>query len=172
MNRTWIAVTGIGAALLLSAGLGSADQQCIQQAISDYKACKAQCQDDFQSAKFACRGVNPACGLACLAGRQVCFENANNVLQTGQLPGGGTLPDCATGTDGCKAQLQQDKQACGAPCAQGDEVCNTCVDNAQVKAFTCRDRCRERWSADPTVQQMIQSCRDGFKACVRGCPHS
>jgi hypothetical protein len=155
------------------AGRASADTaSCLAQARSDVKDCRSQCQDDFKSARFTCRGVDPACGTACLAGRQACFDDVDGILATGQLPnGGGPLAqDCTTGTDGCKAGLQTAKTACGAPCAPTDTVCDGCVDQAQVTAFVCRDTCREDWRKSATVQALAASCRTSFRSCVKSCP--
>ena len=38
---------------------------------------------DFLDAKFTCRNVQPACGRACLAGRQACFDRVGEILDTG-----------------------------------------------------------------------------------------
>jgi len=154
--RSWVL---LAAALVLGwTARASADASCIQQA-------------DYHDSKFACRGVEPSCGTACLAGRQVCQDGVEAILDTGQLPAGGTLADCATGTDGCKATLQADKQTCpGWPCQLSDQACNDCVDGKQVTAFICRDTCRDSWRADPTVISLAQNCKDVFKACVQACP--
>ncbi|MFN8543754.1 MAG: hypothetical protein U0807_06065 [Candidatus Binatia bacterium] len=146
-----------------------ADATCTRQAKSTYAACRAQCKDDFLSARFTCKGVDPACGKACLAGRQVCSDAIDAILETGQVPGGATLANCPTGTDGCKAALQTAKQVCGAPC-NANPVCDACVDAAQVLAFQCRDTCRESWRADAAVQALRQQCKATFQACVKACP--
>jgi hypothetical protein len=146
------------------------DPTCIPSAKDNYRACKDLCKDDFRSAKLTCRGVEPTCGTACLAGRQACLDTIDAILQTGQLPDASTLPDCTDGIDGCRARLEAAKQTCGAPCAPGDQVCDTCVDAAQVTSFICRDTCRESWRMNATVVGMQQSCRDTFKACVQACP--
>src|SRR5215510_280042 len=144
--------------LLGSVGRAHADALCIASAKADYLACKAQCKDDFQSAKFACRGVQPDCGKACLAGRDGCFDDVNAILDTGVLPsGGGNLDNCVGGTDKCKADLKTAKTGCGAPC-NGNTVCDGCVDAAQVVAFVCRDTCRESWRANTTVKALASTC--------------
>jgi len=174
MVKLWI---GFGIAVLLgAAGLVRAQgtpSQCILQAISDFKDCKAQCKDDYRSAKFTCRGIDPACGKACLGARLDCLDGVEDILRTGQVPGGGTLDNCAGGTDKCRADLEAAKQACGAPCDKNPDpaTCDTCVDAAQVTAFVCRDTCRESWRHNTTVVALAQQCKDTFKACVALCPH-
>jgi|SRR5215468_776672 len=161
-------------AILLVTGLANgaafADAECRQAARDEFFACKADCKEEYRSAKLTCRNVDPACGLPCMAGRQACMDAVEAILSTGQLPGGGTLADCTAGTDGCKQALEDAKTGCGAPCAPGDTVCDGCVDGAQVTAFVCRDTCRESWRANPTVVSARQGCSDGFKACIAGCP--
>jgi hypothetical protein len=93
-----------------------------------------------------------------------------NILTSGQLPDGSSLPNCTGGTDQCKSALQTAKQACGAPCQSTDTACNECVDNAQVTAFQCRDGCRDSFRTDPTVVALLGSCQSSFKACIQKCP--
>src|SRR5262245_28530755 len=99
------------AAALLQAGYARADE-CRMNARQAFQDCKDACRDQFTQQKFICRNVSPECGLACLAGRQTCRAAVHDILETGQLPGGGTLDNCATGTDGCDAALQQGRQSC------------------------------------------------------------
>jgi hypothetical protein len=148
----------------------TADLACRLQAKEEFRACKADCKNDYRSAKLGCRNVDPACGLGCMAGRQVCRDSVDDILATGQLPGGGTLDNCADGTDGCKAGLQAAKDACGAPCAPGDQACDACVDAAQVTAFVCRDDCRESWRSNGVVAALKESCTTTFRACIGACP--
>jgi hypothetical protein len=167
-----VGLIGLAAAALLQLGAvatARADLACKQQAKDDYRACKQTCKDDYRAAKLTCRNVDPTCGTACLAGRQVCRDDVDAILSTGQLPGGGTLADCADGTDGCRARLADAKDACGAPC-NGDPTCDACVDAAQVTSFICRDTCRESWRADPTVAALETTCHDTFQSCIHACP--
>jgi hypothetical protein len=161
-------LAGIGLGLI-AAGAAGADNTCTQQARGTFRSCAAQCRDDLRTARFACRGVDPVCGKACLAGRQVCTDPIEEVLETGQLPQSGTLEGCATGTRGCKADLEAARTACGPPC-HGDATCDACVDGAQVTAFVCRDGCRESWRRNATVRAMREGCRTTFRACVAACP--
>lgn len=151
------------------AAAARADLACRLQAKDDYVACKQSCQGDYRDAKLTCRNIDPACGTACLAARQVCRDGYESILATGQVPGGGTLANCAAGTDGCRAQLDVDKAACGAPC-NGDPTCDSCVDAAQVTSFICRDTCHESWSANAVVMALKDSCQTTFQACIAACP--
>ena len=157
-------------ALSLFSATAQATSECSVAAADAFRTCKADCKDEFRAAKLSCRGVEPVCGTACQAGRQVCFDAVDAALDTGQVPGGGTLTNCTDGTDGCKARLQTDKATCGAPCAPGNTVCDTCVDGFQVTAFGCRDTCRESWRSNTTLDALRDSCRATFKACIAACP--
>ena len=161
-------VTAAVVAGIAVAAAARADLACKLQAKDDYVACKQACKDDYRAAKLTCRNIDPACGTACLAGRQVCRDGYESILATGQLPGGGTLDNCAAGTDGCRAQLEIDKTGCGAPC-NGDPTCDACVDAAQVTSFVCRDTCRESWRANAVVVALKDACTTTFQACIGAC---
>jgi hypothetical protein len=147
----------------------NADATCKQNATDSYLACAAQCKSDFIDAKLTCRNIQPACGEACLAGRQQCFDNVETIKETGQVPGGTTLDNCSGGTDACKAAFRQQASDCGAPC-NGDQTCQECVDQAQVTRFLCRDACGDSFRRNPIVISMEQNCRSSFHACVHACP--
>jgi hypothetical protein len=147
------------------------DPACILRAKNDYLQCKSDCQSTFRDDKFRCRNVQPACGNACLAGREACLEPYDQVLT-----------DCI---NGCDSTLQQGKQDCASGCGCNvpgpsctDNCCandpmscyNTCVDTKQVDAFVCRDNCRESFHNDATLQQNIKNCRNAFHVCVGQCP--
>ena len=169
MMRTLRSIVVATALVAASPALAHADAACVLEARANMVSCVAQCRDDFRSTRFTCRGIDPTCGKACLAGRAECVDGVETILSTGQLPAGGTLANCATGTDGCRAALVAAKATCGAPC-NGDPTCDACVDAAQVTAFVCRDTCRENWRRDPTVQSLLQSCRSTFRSCAGACP--
>src|SRR5947207_2386790 len=155
MMRT-IAMALMAGGVFLSPGVARAvDPACILQAKSDYVACKTDCRDNLRDDKFRCRNVDPACGNACLAGRERCLE-----------PYLAVLTDCI---DGCHATLQQGKadcaQQCGCTlgpncqsnCCDDQNTCyNDCLDPKQVAAFVCRDNCRESFHSDETLQQNIK----------------
>lgn len=175
-------VAVLAAAAMFVAGSAGAVNQCVTDARNAYKDCRQSCQDDFTAAKLTCRNIAPACGEACLQGRRTCTQGVQQILKTGQLPGGNTLANCASGTDGCDAALLQARQACWAQfCATGqtctscaqttDQVsCWECIDPAQLTAFSCRDTCRDSFRLDPTVQAMKDLCKSSFKSCVTQCP--
>ncbi|MGD0946985.1 MAG: hypothetical protein ABSA52_06110 [Candidatus Binatia bacterium] len=149
----------------------AAPNACVMAARQTFQACQSQCRDDFVSASLVCRNIDPACGTACLAGRQACFDSADQILSSGKLPDGSDLAtNCIGGTDACKAVFVQAKQTCGAPCQPTDQTCTNCVDQAQVANFTCRDTCSNDWRTNATVVTLLQACRHGFKQCVKQCP--
>ena len=148
-----VAVMWIGG----TAAVSHADPVCIAQSKATFKDCRQQCADNYKDDKFRCRDVDPACGNACLAGREVCLEPINDILDT-----------CL---EGCKATLVQTKQDnCHVPpaCAPDDTACNDCVDAAQVDAFVCRDTCREDFRANHTDD--VKLCHAAFRACAHACP--
>ncbi len=168
--RSWGVVLAVGIGLSAGSALAT-DPSCLRDARTTFGGCVAQCRDDFKTTKFSCRGVDPACGKACLAGRQACIDTIEDVLTTGKLPSGGTLTGCDGGTAACRTTLDQAKQTCGAPC-NGDATCDVCVDAAQVAAFVCRDTCREAFRADSEVKAALDACRSTFKSCIAACPQS
>jgi hypothetical protein len=145
----------LGLATLLGAAPAArpADTACVLQAKEDFRACRTECREDFVQTRFVCRGVDPLCGRACLAGRQVCIDDVRAPLDA-----------CVRG---CREQLAAERAQC--PPDPGPAR-DACVDAAQVRAFVCRDDCRERWRQDPEVQADLQRCRDAFRACVAHCP--
>ena len=130
-------------------GAVSADPGFILGARDLFKACKADCRDQYHESKDLCLNVDPACGDACRTGRATCAA-----------PYLATLETCV---DACRAQLQEDKGACP---PRDDPARDACIDAAQVKAFMCRDTCRE----DETVREGIRTCRKALRACLRACP--
>jgi hypothetical protein len=128
---------------------------CVAQARDELQACSAECINDFRNERFVCRNVEPGCGRECLGHRESCIETASEPLVE-------CLGDCQTTLIAAKA-------ICVTNC-NGDQAClDTCIDTAQVDAFTCRDNCREdfRASGGPVA---IDVCRATFRECVRACP--
>lgn len=176
----------IGALLVIGAvALGSAAfvaranaGVCKDNAIAAYRDCKSQCKSDFVDAKLTCRNVQPACGEACLAGRQQCFDNVEVILDTGvvshhcsmsgsqcQVDGDcpvgetcvtDTLANCSGGTDACQAAfLNTATNSCGATCTQGAHPACTC--NGVQACQDCMDQ------AQVTRFLCVDACRDSFR---------
>lgn len=170
----------LGAAPGLARAQSPTPLSCAGKARARYMHCVDQCRDDLVAERLACRNVRPACGEACLAGREGCLDQVQAILTSGTLPDGGTLAGCAGGTDACKAAFQGARQACvdaGCPagqtckiCEPSDQTCADCVDQAQIADFTCRDGCRDSWETNPVVMSMRASCRSGFESCIGACP--
>lgn len=173
--------------LLVSGGVFMAGQvsagmnmSCLKDARANRQVCMQQCTDDFQAATFLCRNIDPACGAACRAGHDVCIDNINAILQTGQLPDGTTLANCSGGTNQCDSDFQTAHQACiDAACQQGsgqcstchgDTTCQDCVDSAQIAHFVCSDACRDSWRANQIVKDDRKTCAKSVSACVKACP--
>ena len=117
-------------------------KQCKSDASAAYKACLAGCREDFQFAKDACRNLDHDCVEACRAGRSACNDPVQAAL------------DAAIAA--CKVTRDDAIAGCN-----GDP---TCILQARVVAFQCRDQARE--DAKPG----FAACRAGFKGCVQVCP--
>jgi hypothetical protein len=138
------------------------DPTCRLQAKTDYANCKADCRETFQAAKDSCRNCDHSFAEGCRASRAICEDPFQQTLET-----------C---TDGCRTTLDGDKADCttayndcinnGGDPTQCAADRDTCVDAAQVKAFICRDTCRE----DATVRAGIKACAETFRGCMRQCP--
>jgi hypothetical protein len=152
-------VLGTAGLALLAAGrlaFATANPACRLQAVEEKRACVAECKEDYRAALFRCRNVDPACGNACLAGRERCLEPFTAILD-----------GCV---DGCRDTLQAAKARCQQDC-NGDQGClDACIDQAQIDAFVCRDNCRESFRANEEAQAGIKNCRAAFRACVGACP--
>jgi hypothetical protein len=162
----------------------NADLMCKMNAKAAYKDCQAQCKSDFTDAKFVCRNIQPACGDACLAGRQACFDGVEEILDTGVVTGhcsvtmsdpclidaecpnaescvaDSTLANCTGGTNACNAvfttQATGDPGSggCGATCGPQGQVCSCHGDQACAE---CLD------TAQVTRFLCRDECRDSFR---------
>ena len=144
----------------LAFGTGSAKatgvRQCVARARNDFVACRNECTNDLKNDRFLCRNIEAGCGRECLGRRESCIDAATQPLE-----------DCLTG---CKSDLNAAKASCRTTCG-GDRAClDTCIDTAQVTAFTCRDDCREGFHANGGEAAVAQ-CRADFRTCVNLCPH-
>jgi hypothetical protein len=145
---------GIMGITILTASVGIAGE-CTTAARLEFKGCKADCREELQVSKDACLNRDHDCVEACRAGREDCRA--------------------ATGfddeIDACNATRDSEIQTCKNlypksndntdPSNKGNR--DTCIDNAQVKAFQCRDQVRE------DNRLALRACRKGFQACARAC---
>jgi hypothetical protein len=134
---------------LLTVGVGgaTADSQCMEDAKAMRAECKAQCDEDFTIARDLCRNVDPECAQGCRGAQSECRAAIFAALD-----------QCV---DGCRVQLNLDRAACPRR-GRGRDFC---LDRAQVRAFVCRDECRE----DLAVKPALGACRDDFRTCMAGC---
>jgi len=134
-------------------------KQCKADAKTQYKSDQAECLEDFQVDKDACRNRDHTCVEQCRADRDVCFHNPN--------------PPPV----GAEDQLDADIAACNATRDQAKANChqlydndpdptnlNLCIFNAQVAAFECRDQAREN------DHPAIKACQQSFQSCAQACP--
>lgn len=137
---------GIVGVTFLTASVGIAGE-CTTAARLENKVCKADCREDLQVSKDACLNRDHDCVEACRAGREDCRE--------------------ATGfddeIDACNNTRDSEVQTCKNLYPPHTPDRDTCIDNAQVKAFQCRDQVRE------DNRLALRACRKGFRACSRAC---
>ena len=151
MQRTSF-IAGLGLVLLAATAWGfTRNPQCVQDGAKEKQACIDTCKEDFQAAKDTCWNVDHDCMDTCRAGRD-----------TSVAPIFGALKGCI---DGCKATLDDAKANCRTAYAEGTPERDTCIDQAQVVAFSCRDTCRENLDRDG-----LKQCGKDFRACLRACP--
>jgi hypothetical protein len=143
--RSLAAVAGL---MLLGAASPSWADACRADAKQTYRDCGATCKEDFQSDKDACLDRDHDCVEACRGERYDCRQ--------------------ATGFDGaiaaCNATLATAKAQCRNDHAPGTPGRDTCIDQAQVVAFQCRDSARE------AAKQPLKQCRKNFVVCAKACP--
>jgi hypothetical protein len=137
---------GVAAITVFAARAGMAGP-CADAARLEFKGCKADCTEERQVAKDACLNRDHDCVEACRAGREDCRE--------------------ATGfdeaIDACNATRDSDVQNCKDTYPPHTVSRDNCIDDAQVKAFQCRDQAREDFRV------ALRACRKGFRACASAC---
>jgi hypothetical protein len=131
-------------ALCLCAGVASATDPCPREARHDFGDCKRTCREDSQVAKDACLKRDHACVEVCRAERGECHDAA--------------APDGAF--DLCEDQLQAARQECRTGTLPDTPERDTCIDQAQVASFKCRDDARE------LAKPLLKDCRADFRLCV------
>jgi hypothetical protein len=124
--------------------------QCKADAKDAYALCKDACREDCQLAKDICHNRNHACVELCRDARDVCLQPVIDQL----------VSDVAD----CKATRDTEVQNCKDLYADGTPERHTCIDNAQVKAFQCRDQARE------DARPGFEACRQDFQTCALACP--
>jgi hypothetical protein len=127
--------------------------QCKLDAKNAYLQCKADCREGFQQQKDLCLGHDHDCVEVCRANRDACRQPIEDDLDT-------AIAACNATRDGAVANcktIYPDPE---------DPQRATCITNAQVDAFQCRDQARE--DAKPG----FQGCSDAFQTCATNCPAS
>lgn len=123
---------------------------CKQEAREVRMDCVAACVEAKQLAKDTCLNRDHACVEICRSTRDGC-----------RAPFLATLAaDLAV----CKMDRQTAIQNCLNLYPAGSPERATCIDQAQVAAFQCRDTAREGVAAD------LAACRAAFHICAQACP--
>jgi hypothetical protein len=105
------------------------------------------CDEDFVIVRDLCRNLDPECAAGCRVAQAEC-----------RAPIVAALEGCV---DRCREQLNADRAACPRR-GRGRDFC---IDRAQVRAFLCRDECRENLQ----VRAGLKACRSVFNTCMNGC---
>jgi hypothetical protein len=134
---------------LLTVGVGgaAADSECVQDAKVQRGQCRTECDENFVIARDLCRNIDPECAAGCRSDQETCRAPIVTALET-----------CV---DGCRDRLNAERAACPRR-GRGRDFC---LDRAQVRAFLCRDDCRESLQ----VRAGLKACRDAFNGCMAGC---
>ncbi|MCC6849812.1 MAG: hypothetical protein IT294_15010 [Deltaproteobacteria bacterium] len=135
--------------LLLTVGEGRAvaHWECVQEAKAQRGECRAACEEEFTIARDLCRSIDPVCAAGCREDLESC-----------RAPIVSALAQCV---DACRVQLNAERAAC----PRKGRARDFCVDRAQIRAFLCRDECRE----DLQVRAGLNTCRERFRTCMNGC---
>ncbi|MCC6764658.1 MAG: hypothetical protein IT293_08340 [Deltaproteobacteria bacterium] len=136
-----------GLLLTVGAGRAVADSECMQDAKARRGECRAACEEDFTIARDLCRNIDPECAAGCRADLESC-----------RAPIVSALEQCV---DACRVRLNAERAAC----PRKGRARDFCVDRAQIRAFLCRDECRE----DLQVRAGLKACRERFRTCMDGC---
>jgi len=123
--------------------------QCKTDAIAAAKTCRAACREAFQVLKDMCLNRDHVCMEGCRTTRDGCIQPVADQLAA------------VVGT--CKATRDGDVDDCRQLHGEGTPELDQCIDDAQVKAFQCRDAAREAARPD------FETCRQAFSGCASGC---
>ena len=135
--------------LLLTVGVGGAvaDSECVQDAKEVRGQCRMDCDDEFVITRDICRNIDPECAAGCRVAKNECRDAVATALE-----------NCF---GGCRAQLDSDRAACPRR-GRGRDFC---MDRAQIRAFLCKDECRETLR----VRAALNACQATFRTCMSGC---
>jgi hypothetical protein len=131
---------------------------CVAGAKTEFKNCTADCKEAFQVAKDSCRKVDHECAEKC---REEYDGDGESQVVGCVTP---FLESRAAELAVCQAALETAKAICRQNNPDPGQARDTCIDNAQVSAFICRDTVREKFQPD------LAKCRATFKACIKACP--
>jgi hypothetical protein len=147
----FFAIIFFGVLLMSSSAFArlACDPTCLSEAKGALKECIAGCKEDFQTEKDSCRNIDHVCAEGCREAYDTCIEEPLTDLANCKVPCNTTL---ATAVVNCRSMY-----------GRGTHDRDTCIDQAQVLAFTCKDACRE------VANPLLKTCRDAFKACIIGC---
>jgi hypothetical protein len=126
------------------------DPDCTKRAKSDLQTCISDCRESFQVSKDSCRNIDHDCAEDCRTEYDGCVSPI--------------LTDLGADLATCQAALDDARAACRVAFESGTANRDTCIDQAQVVAFTCRDGFREE------SQPALAACRVAFKGCILACP--
>src|SRR5262249_25126501 len=137
----------LSSALVMLLAVAARGDSCLSSARAELGDCRASCREDLQVARDACLNRDHACVEVCRAKRDDCRD--------------------ATGFDAdieqCNTALDAAVANCRALYPIGPDR-DTCIDDAQVDGFQCRDQARE------ANRPELVACRADFRTCATACP--
>jgi len=125
-------------------------RKCRDSAVGAFIADRKACIEDFQQAIDACRNKDHGCVEICRGNRDTCSQPFQQALDA-------TIA-------ACNATRDTEIQNCRNLYPSGSQALATCIENAQVAAFECRDQARE------DQRPNFDSCRALFRSCLQQCP--
>lgn len=125
------------------------------------RACKADAMDIADACVADCVENRQLDKDTCLDRDHVCVEGCRSDRQTCRTP---LVTQRNADIDVCNGDRDAAFDNCRTLYAAGSTERQTCITQAQVGAFQCRDAAREN------VRSGLHDCRQGFLSCADACP--
>ena len=149
-KRFWVCfVVLLGGILMVSPALACTTAECVEDAKQDLMECVITCQEAFRVQKDVCRNINHDCADDCREEYEKCV-----IEPSGEL---------ALCKGDCNRDLEIGRAWCRANTKWGTEDRDKCIDLVQLRAFGCKDQCREN------VQVPLTQCWKEFRGCIKTC---
>jgi hypothetical protein len=134
---------------MVSPALACTTAECVEDAKQDLMECVITCQEAYRVQKDVCRNINHDCADDCREEYEKCV-----IEPSGEL---------ALCKGDCNRDLEIGRAWCRANTKWGTEDRDKCIDLVQLRAFGCKDQCREN------VQVPLTQCWKEFRGCIKTC---